>query len=35
MLDSSYREIMRIKAGNGYQADLHEMLITPRGHRAA
>ena len=31
MLDSSYREVMRIKAGNGYEADLHEMLITPRG----
>src|SRR5829696_5908070 len=31
MLDTSYREVMRIKAGNGYAADLHEMLITPRG----
>ena len=31
MLDASYREVMRIEAGNGYDADLHEMLITPRG----
>src|SRR5829696_5612465 len=31
MLDTSYREVMPIKAGNGYAADLHEMLITPRG----
>jgi hypothetical protein len=31
MLDTSYREVMRIRAGNGYRADLHEMLVTPRG----
>ena len=27
--DHSYREIKRIKAGNGYEADHHEFLITP------
>jgi len=27
--DHSYREVKRIKAGNGYQADHHEFLITP------
>jgi hypothetical protein len=28
--DTSYREITRVQAGNGYQADHHEFLITPR-----
>ena len=28
--DHSYREVKRIKAGNGYQADHHEFLITPQ-----
>jgi hypothetical protein len=27
--DHSYREITRVKAGNGYEADHHEFLITP------
>jgi hypothetical protein len=30
IFDSSYREINRIRAGNGYQGDLHEFFITPR-----
>jgi hypothetical protein len=30
ILDSSYREIRRVSAGNGYQADMHEFLITPQ-----
>jgi Arylsulfotransferase (ASST) len=29
--DQAYREVLRIPAGNGYQADLHECLLTPRG----
>jgi hypothetical protein len=29
--DESYREILRVRAGNGYQADLHEFLLTDRG----
>ena len=28
--DASYREIARVRAGNGYKADLHEILITSR-----
>lgn len=31
VLDGSYREVARIRAGNGYQSDHHEILITPRG----
>jgi hypothetical protein len=31
VLDQRYRELMRVRAGNGYHADLHEFLITPRG----
>ncbi len=31
VLDASYREVARIRAGNGYQSDHHELLITPRG----
>jgi hypothetical protein len=30
ILDGSYREITRVRAGNGYKGDLHEFLITPR-----
>ena len=29
IFDDSYREIARVRAGNGYQGDLHEFLITP------
>jgi hypothetical protein len=29
--DSSYRQVAVIRAGNGYQPDLHEFRITPRG----
>jgi hypothetical protein len=29
--DSSYRQIAKIKAGNGYLADLHEIRLTPEG----
>ena len=29
IVDSSYREITRVRAGNGYRGDLHEFLITP------
>jgi hypothetical protein len=31
ILDQSYRELMRVRAGNGYRAGLHEFLLTPRG----
>ncbi|HXJ22949.1 MAG TPA: arylsulfotransferase family protein [Polyangia bacterium] len=31
VLDSSYHQIAVVAAGNGYQADLHEFRITPRG----
>jgi hypothetical protein len=30
VFDDSYREVRRVKAGNGYQGDLHEFLITPQ-----
>ena len=30
IFDSSYREIARVRAANGYRGDLHEFLITPR-----
>jgi hypothetical protein len=30
VLDQDYREVMRVRTGNGYEADLHEFLITPR-----
>jgi hypothetical protein len=30
IFDGSYREIARIRAGNGYQADHHEFLISPQ-----
>jgi Arylsulfotransferase (ASST) len=29
--DSTYSEVARISAGNGYRADLHEFQLTPRG----
>ena len=31
IVDSSYREIARVRAGNGRQMDLHEFLLTPQG----
>jgi hypothetical protein len=31
MLDSSYRQVAIVRAGNGYQPDLHEFQITPQG----
>jgi hypothetical protein len=31
ILDSSYRQIAVVRAGNGYQPDLHEFQITPQG----
>ncbi|HTA35964.1 MAG TPA: arylsulfotransferase family protein [Solirubrobacteraceae bacterium] len=31
IMDSSYRRIAVVRAGNGYQPDLHEFQITPRG----
>ncbi len=29
--DSSYHVIARVRAGHGYQADLHDFVLTPRG----
>ncbi len=31
VLDSTYQEIARVKAGNGFDVDLHEFRLTPRG----
>ena len=31
ILDSSYREVARVRAGNGRQMDLHEFVLTPQG----
>jgi Arylsulfotransferase (ASST) len=31
LLDSSYREIATVRAGNGYHADFHDLRITERG----
>jgi arylsulfotransferase ASST len=31
IVDESYKEIARVRAGNGYHADVHEFLITPEG----
>jgi hypothetical protein len=31
IMDSSYRRIAVVRAGNGYQPDLHEFQITPQG----
>ena len=30
-VDSAYREVLRVGAGGGHKADLHEFLITPTG----
>jgi len=30
VFDDSYREIARVRAGNGYKGDLHEFVITPQ-----
>src|SRR5919199_4139481 len=30
IFDGSYREVRRVKAGNGHRGDLHEFLITPQ-----
>jgi len=30
IFDDSYREIARVRAGNGHRGDLHEFLITPQ-----
>jgi hypothetical protein len=30
IFEDSYREIARVRAGNGYRGDLHEFLITPQ-----
>jgi hypothetical protein len=30
IVDSSYREVRRVEAGNGYEGDLHEFSITPQ-----
>jgi hypothetical protein len=31
IVDSSYRELARVQAGNGYAADIHEFVISPQG----
>jgi hypothetical protein len=31
ILDTSYKEVGRVRAGNGYAADVHELLLTPQG----
>ena len=31
IMDSSYRRLAVVRAGNGYQPDLHEFQITPQG----
>jgi hypothetical protein len=31
IVDSSYKTIARVDAGNGYKADVHEFLLTPKG----
>lgn len=31
IMDSSYTEVARVRAGNGRQADLHEFTLTPQG----
>jgi len=30
MMDGSYREVARVRAGNGYEGDHHEFLISPQ-----
>ncbi len=31
LVDSSYQELSPVRMGNGYQADIHDFLITPQG----
>jgi hypothetical protein len=31
LVDSSYRQVARVRAGNGRRMDLHELLLTPQG----
>jgi hypothetical protein len=31
IMDSSYRQIARVRAGNGYAIDLHDFVLTPQG----
>lgn len=31
IVDSSYRELARVRAGNGRSIDIHEFLVTPQG----
>ncbi|HVV57087.1 MAG TPA: arylsulfotransferase family protein [Gaiellaceae bacterium] len=31
IVDDTYKEIARVQAGNGYQVDVHEFLLTPQG----
>jgi hypothetical protein len=31
VIDTQYQELRRIQAGNGQQADLHELVLTPEG----
>ena len=31
IVDATYKEIARVRAGNGFDADVHEFLITPEG----
>jgi hypothetical protein len=31
IFDSSYRQMATVRAGNGYQADIHDFVITPQG----
>lgn len=31
ILDGAYRELQRVRAGNGYRGDLHEFRLTPAG----
>ena len=31
ILNSSYQPVATVKAGNGYSADLHELIVTPTG----
>jgi hypothetical protein len=31
IMDTSYREVARVRAGNGHQVDPHEFLLTPEG----
>jgi hypothetical protein len=31
IVDATYREVARVRAGNGLKADVHELLLTPRG----